>query len=606
MAAELSVLSFLCAILLAVFLPIKRIYTDAPKLAIILWLFAYNLINAINSVIWTDNNDIHAVGWCDLATKIMMAASMALPGAFLCLSRRLEMLSSSREMSTHQTVVRNRMIFEIVLCCILPILYMSLHFVAQDHRFDLVRNFGCSPSVHESTLAFILIWGPPLILSTVSLVLSAFAMHHACRLPSHRFMEHLQLRSTTTTTTLFYRQLAVTIIISSLLAFFNIFVFFSVSHYVPWTSWASVHAAAADINFLPSSSTVKTIQVRWWSVFVVSIIYISLSFAFGEETRDAYRYMKALFSRSSEPSPSGSRETAPSSAPNPAKTKGSKMRPLTLELKSGWDDMLHEKSPRLKSIRSKSPMHSSASACSSPTPSSKSRMEDDEAFMNSTLSYLGSPTAKSLGISSPVTPTTPSPRVAFELLSNPFPTPPPPVASTQPTAPVPKTPPRPAPAKLPSHITSVLSEAWPVPPASPSPSRSVSRHGTPSPTGSISRAHMGLNSRPDSRPQSPAASLLDENIDLSEITFGIALYSPSTPPHLRARPFENSSISSMNELGVHTPTTPSTPMAPRRGILKRPSIRSLNRKISRERLSSGSSTLPAGDIIRMSVVHETV
>lgn len=66
MAAELTVLSFLCAIFLVVFLPIKRVYLDAPKLAIILWLLAYNLIHAINSVIWVGNDDIRAVGWCDV------------------------------------------------------------------------------------------------------------------------------------------------------------------------------------------------------------------------------------------------------------------------------------------------------------------------------------------------------------------------------------------------------------------------------------------------------------------------------------------------------------------------------------------------------------
>ena len=69
---------------------------------------------------------------------------------------------------------------------------------------------------------------------------------------------------------------------------------------------------------------------------------------------------------------------------------GNKRRPrlFSSQLKSGWDDMLDSKVPKTKiksSIR--------LSTCSSP-------VSDDEHFKTSTLSYLGSPTAKTLGLSS--------------------------------------------------------------------------------------------------------------------------------------------------------------------------------------------------------------
>ena len=65
-----------------------------------------------------------------------------------------------------------------------------------------------------------------------------------------------------------------------------------------------------------------------------------------------------------------------------------KNRPLTFQLKSGWDDMLDERVPKTKA----KPSITISSTCSSP-------VSDDDDFKNSTLSYLGSPTAKTLGLS---------------------------------------------------------------------------------------------------------------------------------------------------------------------------------------------------------------
>jgi pheromone a factor receptor len=74
-------------------------------------------------------------------------------------------------------------------------------------------------------------------------------------------------------------------------------------------------------------------------------------------------------------------------------SKNTKKRPSTFQLSSGWDDMLNDKVSKAK-------MKSSItiSTCSSP-------VSDDEDFKTSTLSYLGSPTARTLGLSgSPVPP----------------------------------------------------------------------------------------------------------------------------------------------------------------------------------------------------------
>ena len=249
----------------------------------------------------------------------------------------------------------------------------------------------------------------------------------------------------------------------------------------------------------------------------------------------------------------------------------SKLRPLTIELKSGWDDFLDEK----KSRRTLSPMLSkrfTASVCSSPTPSHKSITEEDQEFMESTISYLGSPTAKVLGIAAPLVapPAAVSPpsRNAFEI--PPKPSSPPPLAPGSKPKSILKAPPKSVPVDvIEPAISSVLDANWPIPPVSPS----------PTPSGSHS-SHGSWRSPS----HSPAAS--------SEEAIGYPLRPTVTPPHLRTRPFEGSNVS---------PPTNAT-VSPRKSALRRTSIRTLHKSWSRERIGMGN---PGNDVIYMTVVKET-
>lgn len=66
MAASLIAVSFLCAILLAVFIPVKRVYSDIPSLAIVLWLFVANLIHGVNSTLFANTVEVQSFVWCDI------------------------------------------------------------------------------------------------------------------------------------------------------------------------------------------------------------------------------------------------------------------------------------------------------------------------------------------------------------------------------------------------------------------------------------------------------------------------------------------------------------------------------------------------------------
>lgn len=141
MALALAVISFLFAVLISALAPVERVRSSIPHTAIIWWFVLVNLIHGVNAVLWLDNINIHIPVWCDIsesvmlssvklnsdvhaATKLQLGARIGLPGAFLCIAMELERISSSRRLLTNAIVVRNRLIFEVILCHIIPIIYM--------------------------------------------------------------------------------------------------------------------------------------------------------------------------------------------------------------------------------------------------------------------------------------------------------------------------------------------------------------------------------------------------------------------------------------------------------------------------------------------------
>lgn len=61
-----------------------------------------------------------------IATKLLLGAMVAIPGACVAISRRLELLSSKRPLLADRRSRRNRLIVDVLLCYLIPIIYMAL------------------------------------------------------------------------------------------------------------------------------------------------------------------------------------------------------------------------------------------------------------------------------------------------------------------------------------------------------------------------------------------------------------------------------------------------------------------------------------------------
>jgi len=72
MRSDLPAVSFICAALLAVFIPVARVRCNVPNLAIVAWLVGCNLVHGINAIIWADNVDIRVPVWCDIGMFLLV------------------------------------------------------------------------------------------------------------------------------------------------------------------------------------------------------------------------------------------------------------------------------------------------------------------------------------------------------------------------------------------------------------------------------------------------------------------------------------------------------------------------------------------------------
>ncbi|TEB23054.1 STE3-domain-containing protein [Coprinellus micaceus] len=608
MATVLITISFICAVPLAAFIPVKRVHTDIPTLALVLWLTMSNVLHGINNSLFANTVAVKSFVWCDISTKFLLGVNVAVPGALLCIGRRLELVSSTRKIVESKVVKRNMMMFEILCCFVFPVIYMTLHLLAQHHRFDIIEDFGCFAAVHPSTPGLILVWVLPLAIGAASLLLSGLAVQHSLRVTGSAFLTHLEPR-TTMSSSHFTRRVITSTVMTCVSVITSLFGVFTVPALVPWKSWEWAHARMGEAVVLAKEEIGST-RMRWWSILAMSVAYILLSYGLGEEARDMYKWIGTTFAKRDRffgwikglfaQRPRLPRHVSRGAAPNSKQSL-----PHMVELKSGWDDMVDFK-PSTKSTWSKASKSSRSNAASSPpsTPTSSRSpsaaslrnerpttsvpmTNEDRAFMDSTLSYLGSPTAQTLGITSP-----PRPFPLEKLTSPPSLTAPSPVASL-PTRkglrplslviadPVlPQDTPEfvsPVAVRSPSPrnpaavgISAVIQADWPVPPETPSPVPSrYSRHSSRSPDR-----------------LSPTLSVESPMVSPNSAT---ALYGPG-------RPFEAAYD------GYGLPHRPASP--PMRGPSLKQSLQSLRESWDRGR--GKHSSTQSKDGIFMTVVQETV
>ncbi|VDB95384.1 unnamed protein product [Peniophora sp. CBMAI 1063] len=449
MHTVLTVFSALSILLLVLILPGQIKSHSIPAVTVLCWLFLCSNIHLANSLIWANSTEVQAAVWCDISTKVLLGAMVAVPGAFFCTSRQLEVLTSTFD-HTKMPSLRRKLLVEVLMCIAVPILYISLHTIVQFRRFSILQDFGCQAAVHDSLPSLMLVWLPPFVISACALLYSVSAVFNVAK--SHYNSSTYFPSAPEMSLSLFTRRLAFcTLGMAYTAAVYATALSWESSNTLPLTSVAQVHADFSHIEIIPADSQLSLqSQLIWWNVPIWSILLCVMS-AFGEETRKGYRSLwKAMANPRSE-------KTLPVHAQRPTITIP--RTSTSQKYLSPWDATIKSnKTLKLKGSQALSAITSPVSAISS---ASDDKDDESLSFTHSTLNYLETNAARQLSLASP-------PSVTVSHYKR-FTTPEPPVP-VEDILPLPVRPPRPDDTMtLPgSRTSSILSaSAWPQPPPSP-------------------------------------------------------------------------------------------------------------------------------------------
>lgn len=290
---ELPIVSFLAVILVLLPLPWHWKARNVATLSLIAWLVVINFMRGVNSIVWMDNVRIHYRWWCDITTKVFMGVGVALPACSFCITRNLEHIASTRVAMSTAADKKRRRIIDFCITIGFPVLIMALHYIVQGHRFDILEDIGCNPSVYMSIPALFILTIPPLALSVGSLIYATLALRHFV-IRRAEFERHLRDSQSALTTSRYMRLMSLAITemvwgttLGSYIAFANI----KQNGLRPWVSWDDVHYNFSRVALFPAFLLTRWqlihLYLSWWIAPATAFLFF-MFFGFSEEAVEGY------------------------------------------------------------------------------------------------------------------------------------------------------------------------------------------------------------------------------------------------------------------------------------------------------------------------------
>ncbi|CAE6449096.1 unnamed protein product [Rhizoctonia solani] len=288
MRPETVAISFICTFLVLIPLPCHWRVRNIPIVSLIFWFAAVNLPRGINGIIWAGNTRDYAPVWCDITTKLVMGANWAYCSSTVPVSRHLARVSSPYYRGENASERRRRMIFEIFMCMVLPLIGMALHYIVQSRRFDILEDFGCVATTYLSIASILIINLPPVIFALITLVYAAVALRWFIQRHS-QFEAAMQSNNSGLTTSRYLRLVILSIVL--MLGATAMSVFVLVDNAVgasiqPWNSWEYVHADWDYIDQVAKDLVPQSFWDRylliWYLVPIDSVIFFAFFGCIGE------------------------------------------------------------------------------------------------------------------------------------------------------------------------------------------------------------------------------------------------------------------------------------------------------------------------------------
>ncbi|KAE9394728.1 fungal pheromone STE3G-protein-coupled receptor [Gymnopus androsaceus JB14] len=259
------------------------------------WASLLGLVNFVNSVVWAGTvQDVSPV-WCDISTHANLAGTFGTILSAQTIIRRLYIIASARSPLTH-TESRRALIEDTIPCVVIPVIFVALQYVVQDHRYAIYEEFGCLPSTYRTLASELMIDLPPVLTGIVIAYFDVrcllilihdheelkdfFASINAGSFLSNRFIPIVAFT-------------IVEVIITFPTTLFD-FVLNITTGLQPWGNWNHVHASFSVIPVFPSTvwmvgdkSAIASLLMDQWSNSICGVL-IFLLFGTTEEARRHY------------------------------------------------------------------------------------------------------------------------------------------------------------------------------------------------------------------------------------------------------------------------------------------------------------------------------
>ncbi|KAH6890865.1 pheromone A receptor-domain-containing protein [Coprinopsis sp. MPI-PUGE-AT-0042] len=288
------ILSFLGFVVSFLPLPWHLQAWNSGTCAYMVWTGTGCLILFINSLVWAGNISNPAPIWCDISSKIILGAGIAIPASILCISRRLYTIASSTTVSMTRRDKRNAVLVDLAIAVGIPVIVMALHVVVQGHRYDIIEDFGCFAVVYHTLPAYFLVYCWPTVLGCVSFVYSALTLRAFWK----RRLQFAQVSSANSALN-FSRYLrlmllaCIDMLVTVPMGVASVVIGNAGVPLAPWISWEETHFDFARVAFYPAFFWRNAkffsmgIELTRWLFPVSAFVFFAL-FGFASEARKNY------------------------------------------------------------------------------------------------------------------------------------------------------------------------------------------------------------------------------------------------------------------------------------------------------------------------------
>ncbi|TDL15323.1 pheromone receptor [Rickenella mellea] len=289
------IFAFVCFILVLIPLPWHLQAWNTGTCMYMIWTGVVCLIQFANSIIWHGNTINKAPIYCDISTRIVLGAGVALPACSRCIQRCLYRITSSKTVTSTKEQKLRIIVIDLCICLGFPLLTMALTYIVQGHRFSIFEDIGCTPAIYNIWPAYPIYFMWPLICGLISsvycvLILKSFSTRRS-RFDSFYSSGHSSQRYVR------LMLLSVTDVVFTI-AFSTWVIFSNANETKPYISWADTHSDFGVVRTFPSMIWRSVHELRVdvefdrWNIIMCALVFIAF-FTFAEETRGKYKSVLA-------------------------------------------------------------------------------------------------------------------------------------------------------------------------------------------------------------------------------------------------------------------------------------------------------------------------